>query len=235
MNFNYSYFLESLQSGIHYLPNTFKLTFIPILIGLVFGTIIAVIRLYKIPVLGKVLAVFVTVYQGIPIVVALMIYNLIYMTKLQDIFDFFHLNINIANLNNIWIGIMALSISATCWMEESIKGAFLAIEKGQFEAGYSVGLTKIQTLKRIIIPQVVPVAIPMLTNNIVGTIKGSSIVMAIGITEVLAGSVIPASKTYAFLEGYVAAAIIYWGFTAVVEKIAKIIEKRSDKYRRKLA
>jgi L-cystine transport system permease protein len=120
-------------------------------------------------------------------------------------------------------------------MEESIKGAFLSVDKGQYEAGYSIGLTRLQTLKRIIIPQMVPVAIPMLTNNMIGIIKGSSIAMAIGITEVLGGSVIPCSTTYRFLEGYVAAAFIYWGFTVTIEKIAKIIEKRADRYRRKLA
>jgi L-cystine transport system permease protein len=120
-------------------------------------------------------------------------------------------------------------------MEESIKGAFFSVDKGQYEAGYSVGLTRIQTLRRIIIPQVLPVALPMLTNNIVGTIKGSSIVMVIGITEVLAGSVIPSSKTYSFFEGYIAAALIYWGFTILVETVAVNIEKRGDKYRRNIA
>lgn len=235
MGFNINFFIECLQSGIRYLPETMKLTFIPILTGLVIGTIIAAIRVYKIPVLGRVLGVLVTLYQGVPIVVALLIFNLIFLTQLDGIFKLLHLKISVGDVDNIWVGIIALSMSVTCWMEESIKGAFFSIDKGQYEAGYSVGLTRIQTLRRIIIPQILPVAIPMLTNNIVGAIKGSSIVMAIGITEILSGSVIPSSRTYSFLEGYVAAAVIFWGFTLVVEKIAKAVEKRSDKYRRKLA
>jgi L-cystine transport system permease protein len=157
------------------------------------------------------------------------------MTEYDRIAAFFHWRSKLADVDSIWIGIFALSMSAICSMEESIKGAFLSVDKGQYEAGYSIGLTRLQTLKRIIIPQMVPVAIPMLTNNMIGIIKGSSIAMAIGITEVLGGSVIPCSTTYRFLEGYVAAAFIYWGFTVTIEKIAKIIEKRADRYRRKLA
>lgn len=235
MGFNYIYFYDCLQSGLQYLPNTFQLTFIPVFFGLFFGTVIAGIRVYRIPVLAPLLGILITLYQGIPLVVALMIYNLLFMAKFNDLVGILHLSSTIADINNIWIGILALSIHATCYMEESIKGAFFSVDKGQYEAGYSVGLTRIQTLRRIIIPQVIPVALPMLTNNIVGTIKGSSIVMVIGITEVLAGSVIPSSKTYSFFEGYVAAALIYWGFTILVEKFAVSIEKRGDKYRRYIA
>lgn len=235
MGFDFQNFLESLQYGIKYLPNTLKLTFIPILVGLIFGSVIAIIRVYKVPFFGKLFGVLIAIYQGIPIVVALLIYNLIFMTQFDKLNEVLHLNINIAKVDSIWVGIIALSMSAICWMEESIKGAFLSVDKGQYEAGYSVGLTKIQAVKRIVLPQVIPVAVPMLTNNIVGTIKGSSVAMAIGITEVLAGSEIPCSKTYSFLEGYVAAAVIYWIFTIIVENIAKILEIRGDKFRRKLA
>jgi len=234
MGFNFIYFYDSVRSGIEYLPNTFELTFIPILVGLCLGILIAVIRVYKIPFFAPLLAVLITLYQGIPLVVALMIYHLLFMATFNNFAAVLHLSISMADINTIWIGIFALSLHATCYMEESIKGAFFSVDQGQYEAGYSVGLTRLQTLRRIIIPQVIPVALPMLTNNIVGTIKGSSIVMVIGITEVLAGSVIPASKTYAFFEGYIAAALIYWIFTILVEKFARRIEKRGDKYRRNL-
>ncbi|HEX3022056.1 MAG TPA: amino acid ABC transporter permease [Lachnospiraceae bacterium] len=235
MDFSIASFWDSFQSGMRYLPNTWKLTFIPVLVGLILGTAIALVRLYKIPVVSNLFGLLISLYQGIPIVVALMIYNLIFMTEYDHIAKFFHWRAKLADVDNIWIGIFALSMSAICSMEESIKGAFLSVDKGQYEAGYSVGLTRLQTLKRIVIPQMIPVAIPMLTNNMIGIIKGSAVAMAIGITEVLGGSVIPCSTTYRFLEGYVAAAFIYWGFTVIVERIAKVIEKRADRYRRKLA
>lgn len=234
MGFNLNNFYDSFLSGISYLPSTIKLVFIPLTIGLILGTVIAFIRIFKVPFLGKFLGILVHVYQGVPIVVALLIYNLLFTLKFNEVAKFLHLNTTVAEVDNIWVGILALSLMNISTMTESIRGALLSVDQGQYEAGYAVALSKIQTLRRIVIPQMIPVAIPLLTNNIVGTIKGSSVVMAIGITEVLAGSVIPSSKTYSFFEGYVAAAVIYWLFTVMVEKIAKVIENRGNKYRRKL-
>lgn len=232
MKFNMAYFLECLWSGIMYIPNTLKLVFIPLFIGFIFGTIIALIRVYKVFVIDKILALFVTVYQGIPIIVALLIYNLLFILEFNNVAKFLHINKTIKEVDNIWVGIFALSIHAMCMMSEVIRGALLSIDKGQNEAGYSVGLTKVQTIRRIIIPQMIPVAIPMLINNIVGLIKASSVVMAIGITEIVAGSIIPCSRTYSFIEGYVAAALIYWIITVVIEKIAWQLRKRTGMFKR---
>lgn len=234
MNFNFENFKESLIYGLAYLPNTLRLVFIPLVIGLTFGTVIALVRVYKVPVIGWLMAVFVTVYQGIPIVVALMIYNLIFMLKFNDLAAFLHLKKSISDMNNIWVGIFALSMAAVCSISEAVRGALLSIDKGQNEAGYSVGLTTIQTIQRIIIPQMIPVAIPMLINNVVGLIKASSVVMAIGIVEIVAGATIPSSRTYSFFEGYVAAAVIYWVFTVVVESLAQKLKQYTGKFRRNL-
>lgn len=234
MNFNLAHFNESLIYGLKYLPNTVRLVFIPLAFGLILGTMIALVRVYKVPVICKLLAVFVTVYQGVPIVVALMIYNLVFMLKFNDLASLLHLKKSISDVDNIWVGIFALSLMAVCSISEAVRGALLSIDNGQNEAGYSVGLTKIQTIKRIILPQMVPVAIPMLINNVVGLIKGSSVVMAIGIVEIVAGATIPSSRTYSFFEGYVAAAIIYWIFTIVIEYLAQRLKQYTGKFRRNL-
>lgn len=234
MNFNTAHFFESLLYGIKYFPNTLKLVFIPLSIGLILGTVAALIRVYKVPIFDKLLAVFITVYQGVPIVVALMIYNLLFMLKFNDIAKLLHIQKTVADVDNIWVGIFALTLTSFCSLSETIRGALLSIDKGQDEAGYSVGLTKVQTIRRIIIPQMMPVAIPALINNIVGLIKASSVVMAIGIIEIVAGATIPSSRTYSFYEGYVAAALIYWIFTIIIEFLAGILRKQTGKFRRNL-
>lgn len=235
MKFGIVNFAESLLSGIKYFPNTLKLVFIPLALGLVLGSIIALVRVYKVPVLDKLLALFVTIYQGIPIVVALMIYNLLFILKFNDLTSLLHIRKSVNEVNNIWVGIFALTLMVICSMSEVIRGALLSVDKGQDEAGYSVGLTKVQTIRRIILPQMLSVAIPSLINNIVGLIKGSSIAMAIGIAEVLAGALIPCSRTYTFFEGYVAAAMIYWVFTILIECLAGYCDKHMGRYRRKIS
>jgi ABC-type amino acid transport system, permease component len=232
MGFNSDYFWECLRYGIIYIPNTIKLVFISLLIGFIFGTIIALIRVYKVPVINKVLAAFVTVYQGVPIVVALLVYNLLFMLEFNNLAKFLNLSRTVKDVDNIWVGIFALTLTTICSMSEVIRGALLSIDKGQNEAGYSVGLTKVQTIQRIIVPQMIPVAIPMMINNIVGLIKASSVVMTIGITEITAGAITPGSRTYSFFEGYAAAALIYWAFTVVIEYLAGQLRKHTGKFKR---
>jgi L-cystine transport system permease protein len=231
MNIQLPDLIASLKSGIQYLPNTFILAFVPLAIGLVFGTIISLIRIFKIPVLDSICSFVVTFYSGIPVVVALLIYNLIYMTQFNTIMSFFGSSLTIRDVSPIHVGLFAFSLSSIVLLSETIRGALLSIEKGQYEAGYSIGLTTCQILHRIVFPQVIPVLLPPFTNHVVGSIKNTSIVMTIGVMDVLNGAIVPAETTYRFLEGYIAAAIIYWVVNALLEFLLKRLETYSGKFR----
>ena len=228
VGFSSTYFMDSLQSGLMYLPRTLLLSGIPVLLGLLVGTLLAVVRGYRILFLGRLISVVVSIYQGLPIVVALLIYNLLFMMEFNPVADVIGLPWQASEIDNLWVGVFALSLQAICLMEESIRGALYSVGKGQREAGLAAGLTEWQVLRYIILPQVIPVAIPSLLNNIVGTVKNSSVVVAIGVTEVLSGASVPASKTYSFLESYLAAGLIYWGLTGFIEWIFQCWEQSSQ-------
>lgn len=223
---------ESILSACDYLPETMELVLISLLFGIVLGTLIALIRVYKIPVLSQFFSCFIPVYQGIPIVVALLIYNLLYLMKCDDVLQFFHSSKTIADIDNIIVGLFALSLMMICNISEVVRGALLSIDKGQTEAAHAVGLSKVQTIRRILIPQAIPVAIPTMVNSTVGLIKATSIVYAVGIAEVLSGALVPASRRYTFFEGYLAAAFVYWILTIAVEVTYRFAEKKSGKFRR---
>lgn len=220
MKFNFDYLLKCLQSGVIYIPMTLELALIPFVIALFTGTLIALARIYKVPVVEKVFKVFVAIYSGIPLMVTMLIFHLIYL-------NFFKPGKN----GTVMLAYFTFTLSRTIILSETIRGAFLAIPKGQYEASYACGLTPFQTLKKIIIPQVIPVALPNLTNNTLGAIKNTSIVLVLGIVDVLNGSTIPCADTYSYVEGYVAAAIIYWAINAVVEFILVRLEKHLIKKR----
>lgn len=231
MNISIDAVKASFISALNYLPQTLKLILIPLIIGIVIGTLVALFRVYKLPVLSQFFSVFIPVYQGVPIVVALLIYNLLYLMKCDDVLKFFHSSKTIADTDSIIVGLFALSLMMICNISEVVRGALLSVDKGQNEAAYAVGLSKIQTIRRIILPQIIPVAIPTLINSTVGLIKATSVVYAVGISEVLSGALIPASKRYTFFEGYLAAALIYWILTIVAELAYKYAEKKAGKFR----
>ncbi|MCD8215008.1 MAG: amino acid ABC transporter permease [Clostridiales bacterium] len=232
MSFDSESFFNSLIQSIIYFPNTLKLIFIPFAVGLIIGGIIAFIRFYEVPVLNKILAAFITVYQGVPVMVAVMIYNLLFLNCADSVFQYFHVNLTMASVDLLWIGVFTLSLSAICSMSEVIRGALESVDFGQNEAAYSVGLTGFQTIRRIIIPQIVPVAIPTLTNTTIGLIKNSSVVSVIGIMEVTRSSLIASQVKYTFFEGYLAAAAVYWVFSIFIEFVFGRAEKYSGRYRR---
>ena len=214
MKFSFEYLWKCLLSGVVYIPVTLKLALIPFALGLVFGTLIALARIFKVPVVEKVFKAFVAVYSGIPLMITLLIFHLIYLSYFKPGKD-----------GTLMLAYFTLTLSRTIILSETVRGAFLSIPRGQYEAAYSCGLSTFQTLKKIIIPQMIPIALPNLTNNTLGAIKNTSIVLVLGIVDVLNGSTIPCADTYSYVEGYVAAAIIYWAINAVVEFALVSLEK----------
>ncbi|WP_407428424.1 amino acid ABC transporter permease [Treponema sp.] len=220
MKFSFEYLWKCLLSGVVFIPVTLKLALIPLAIALVLGTLIALARIFKIPVVEKVFKVFVAIYSGIPVMVTLLIFHLIYLSCFKP-----------GKNGTMLLAYFTFTLGRTIIVSESVRGAFLSIPKGQYEAAYACGLSTFQTLRKIVIPQMIPVALPTLTNNTLGSIKNTSIVLVLGIVDVLNGSTIPCADTYSYVEGYVAAAIIYWAVNAVVEFLLVRLEKHLAKKR----
>jgi L-cystine transport system permease protein len=230
--FNVDNFYDCFISGLKYLHITAELAAFSFVVGSILGLIVAVIRNYKIPVISQILALFVTIYQGIPVIVAMLIYTILFNMCFDNFMKFLHINLTVADVDFIVIGYFALTLQTLCDTTETFRSALKSIPINQYEAAYSVGLTKLQTLHRIILPQLVSVAIPNLMNNIVGVIKSTSLVSAVGITELIGGSLIPSGITYSFVEGYTAAGLIYWGFSIVVLFFAGELEKKYRSFRK---
>lgn len=233
MSFSFSNFTDSLLSAISYAPVTIKMTLVCFVFGMIFGTIIATIRFYKVPVLSQILAVFVTVYMGLPTMVALMLYNILFMTFYNDVAAAFHITVPISDVDPIVIGYFTLILGLSCSFSESVRGAFRAIDKTQFEAGYTVGMTKSKTLIRIIYPQMIPVLLPGMQNSLIGLLKAVNLVSAISVIEIMQGALLPALLYYSYLEAYLAAALVYWIIGASIEFIASLVEKNTGKYLKK--
>lgn len=228
-------FLDSLKSGIHFIPNTLRLVLIPLAAGLLLGTFLAYIRFKKVRIASQIITAFVTFYRGVPIVVALLLYNMIFLLFYGSWQKFFHWKTSIQDINVLWIAIFAMTVSETCFMEEAMRSALLSIDKGQWEAGKSIGMKEYQVVFHVIIPQLIPAALPFLTNIILGCIKNSSTVVAIGVAEIMVGCTRPADITYKYFEAYLAAALIYWVINIFVEALLRKYENYSKKFRKEVA
>ncbi|MEZ3434591.1 MAG: ABC transporter permease subunit [Lachnospiraceae bacterium] len=185
----------------------------------------ALVRTYRLPVISKVLDVFMALCKAFPANLILLICIMIYTYKFNDFAAFFHLDVNIRDVNLIYIAILGLTIVSLSGISEVLRSGLIAIPKGQFEAGYAVGMTAFQTFRDIIFPQMFRVVIPPLTNSILSLLKITALVNVMGVSDILKSATDAATESYAFLEAYVAAALVFWVLGIIIERISKMLEK----------
>lgn len=121
---------------------------------------------------------------------------------------------------------LALLINSSAYVSEVIRGGILSVDKGQREAGLSLGLTQGTIMKKIIMPQAVKNIIPALGNEFVTMIKETSIFMYLGIAELMYSALIIRSDTYAIKETYIVVALLYFLLTYPTSKWMSSIERR---------
>jgi L-cystine transport system permease protein len=96
-------------------------------------------------------------------------------------------------------------------------------------------MTQIQSLRRIVLPQAIAIALPNLGNSIIGDLKGTSFIFTIGIIDLMGEAKIIGARAYAFLEVYVAVALVYWAICIILEKLFGYLENRMKKYEKSIA
>ena len=123
-------------------------------------------------------------------------------------------------------GVIALSANVAAYLSESMRGAINGIHRGQWLAAYSLGLSRRQTLRYIIGPQALRIAVPSLSNSLISLIKDTSLVSVITVTELLRSAQEIIAATYQPLPLYLAAAAIYWVLCQVLEWVQRWYERR---------
>ena len=219
INFDFGFMLEVFPRIIKYVHITLGISIIAMFIGLIIGTIIALIRKFEIRGLKYFAKVYVSFFRGTPLLVQLF---LLYY-GLPQIFP------SLASMNAYVAAYVGLSLNSAAYIAEVIRGAINSIDKGQMEACLSIGMTKGQAMRRIILPQATRVAIPALGNTFIGIIKESSLAFTLGVSEMLSQAKLAAAASYRFFECYLVVALIYWMITIVFSFLQGKLEARFNK------
>ena len=204
------------------LPITLELALVAMIISLVLGLLLAIVRIKKIPVLEQIAKGFLSLIRGTPMIIQLYVayYGVPIILRALGV-D----NTVIREIPKILYAFLALGIYQSAFTSETIRAAFISVNQGEIEAAHAMGMSYPQVLFKVIIPEAAEVAVPGLINSLIGLIKGTSLAFACGVIEITAQAQIIAGRSYRYIEGYVALAIIYWIITFVIEQIAKVIDK----------
>lgn len=146
----------------------------------------------------------------------------------------FGLNLNFSS--KIIYVIISLSLIYAASLAEIIRSAYLALGRAQYEAALSIGLTPLQAVWRVMLPQGIVVALPNLGNSLISLFKEGSLAFTIGLIDMMGAGNLIISRNYGAysLETYLALAAIYWGLTLLIEHIFLKLEKHYSKGRRSL-
>jgi len=216
---------EFLPQLVQYLGVTLQILAVSTVFGIVIGIAAAIPRLFRIPILSQLVVVYVSFIRGTPILIQLFL--IFYgVPALFLLFD-----IDLTRMDPLYFVMITYSLSNGAVFSEIFRGAIQAIDYGQTEAAYSVGMSDSQTFFRIIIPQAIGIAFPNMANCIISSLKDTSLAFTIGVMDMVGrGETLIASTAHA-LEVYISLSIIYYIVVLVLEKLFRLFEKRVNRYK----
>jgi putative lysine transport system permease protein len=207
---------------------TLLIAIIGTLIGFVIGLGIGVVRTIPVDaksspvkrvllkIVNALLAVYIEIFRGTPMIVQAMVifYGFAALTGIS--------------LNRIIAGIVIVSINTGAYMAEIVRGGILSIDKGQFEAAHSIGMTHGQTMTSVVLPQAIRNILPATGNEFVINIKDTSVLNVISVSELYFKTSTVAAKTYDYFASFFIACVLYFIMTFTVTRILRAIERRMD-------
>lgn len=208
----YKFLLEGLQ-------NTLIITLGALVIGVIIGTVISVIKYFSEDVaflkpVSFVCDLYITVVRGVPVVVLLLIFFFVIFA---------------ASDNGVMVAILTFGINSGAYMAELIRSGIQAVDKGQMEAGRSLGLSKMQTMCRIIFPQAVRYILPAIGNEMIALLKETSVAGYVAVRDITKAGDQIRNITYDPVNPLLTVALTYLGMVVILTALLSRLEKRLAK------
>ena len=228
---NYKFLVDTFFIALSGVPIALFITIVALLFALPLGFLLALTRIYRIPVLHRFAQVYVSFVRGTPIIIQIFIVYSSVPLLLSSLFTKFNIGMNVYDVNPIWYAFIVFTFNTTAVLIEVFRSALSTVNKGQLEAAQSVGLTNVQAYRRIIIPQALVVAMPNICTATVNLIKATSLGYAMSLQEITLKAKVAANVGYNYVEAYIDIFLVYLLLCSAVEFAFKLYEKRLSKYK----
>ena len=218
-DFSWSLIQDNLPALIQGLIITLQISIAGMAISLVFGLFFALLRFSQYKILNKISNAIVQVARSIPLFVLLfwIYYGLSLKFKI--------------NFSDFQAGAIALGITGGAYMSEVFRGGIMAIDRGQSDAAFAIGLNRFQTSRLIVLPQAVRIILPQTVNIYVGLLKGATIVSVIGVSDMIYVAQYVSLETFRPFELYSFAGVVFIALTLTVASFAWLLERQLSRGR----
>ncbi|GAB2955344.1 cystine ABC transporter permease [Hafnia psychrotolerans] len=196
---------------------TLQLSLGGMVFGLLLGFMLALMRLSKFWPISWLSRFYVSVFRGTPLIAQLfMIYYGLPQFGIE--------------LDPIPSAMIGLSLNTAAYTSETLRAAISSIEKGQWEAAASIGMSRWQAMRRVILPQAARTALPPLGNSFIGLVKDTSLAATIQVPELFRQAQLVTSRTLEVFTMYLAASLIYWVLATVLSFLQNRLEDRVNRH-----
>jgi len=200
---------------------TLELTALSMAIGIAIGVVLAIMRLSPNPLVSSASWIYIWVFRGTPVLVQILFWG--FISALYPSFSlgipfgpqFVHFSAN-SLITPFVAGMLALGLNEGAYMAEIVRAGFISVEEGQTEAAQSLGMTRLLTMRRIILPQAMRVIIPPTANETISMLKTTSLVSVIAVTDLLYSVEIIYARTYQTIPLLIVASLWYLIVTSVL-------------------
>ena len=193
---------------------TLWISAVTVLLGLVLGMLVALMRMSRSKLLNAVSGVYIEVLRGTPILLQLYFFW-IGLPKLGPF-----------ELSDTQCIVVALAVNASAFISEIIRAGIAAVDKGQWEAARSIGLSETHVMTHVILPQAVKNILPALCNEFISTVKGTSLASVFFVGELMTSFKTVQSATFLALQSLTIVGVIYFILNFVLSRLLKILERR---------
>ncbi|WP_334180878.1 cystine ABC transporter permease [Pseudomonas nitroreducens] len=187
--------------------------------GLLLGFVLALMRLYGFTAVRWLARIYVSFFRGTPLLVQLfMIYYGLPQAGIE--------------LDPLPAALIGFSLNMAAYVCEILRAAIGSIDKGQWEAAASIGMTRAETLRRVILPQAARTALPPLGNSFISLVKDTALAATIQVPELFRQAQLITARTFEVFTMYLAAALIYWILASILSHLQNRLEDRVNRHDR---
>ena len=207
-----------------YLPNfihgalvTLQIASLGCFIGISLGTLLGLLQARANKAIRVLIAIYATLLRGTPMLI-------------QIAFIVFVLPQIGIRISDFWGATLAIGLNSSAYVSQIIRSGIASINKGQIEAAHVLGLSTMQTIRFIILPQAIRVVLPSLGNEFITLVKDSSLASTVGVMELTREASYMRSRTFDALTAYFAVAVIYLIITSILSLLVAYLEKRMNRH-----
>ncbi|MDR2071936.1 MAG: amino acid ABC transporter permease [Spirochaetaceae bacterium] len=230
MHLDYPFMFKTFLLSLGGIPVTLGISLAVLVFAVPMGFLLAIAMVNRVPAVTQISRVYISFIRATPPILQIFIIYTSLPSLLARIFTRFDGSFDVFSLNPVIYPIIVFSLSETAVLAEVFRAALSTVDRSQLEAALAVGMTRAQGYTRIVIPQALSAAVPVFCSSVTGLVKLTSLSFTMSVMEVTGIAKVQAGVGLAWIEAYLAMAMIYFMVIFAIEKLLKLFEKHLRVY-----